>query len=151
MARRSLMTEKAYQGRHSSEEERAARKEEFKRAFVENGGMKTAACHQIGMDGKTVKDWLDKDPAFRKWYEEYDALVTEAMDREVEKRAMDPLDKMSTWVLWKAVTRRKGSKYYESKRPPHLVFQLVEEQVPLPSGEALMLPEGSVEAEYEAV
>jgi hypothetical protein len=145
------MTRRPYQGRHVTEEQRAARKEQFKQEFEANGGMKTAACRTIGMDHKTVNLWLQQDPEFRKWYEEYDALTTEAMDREVERRAMDPLDKMSTWVLWKAVTRRKRSKYYESKQPPHLVFQLVEEQVPLPSGAALALQEGAVEGEYEPV
>lgn len=138
----------------------AARKEQFKLAFLEKGGMITHACRAMTppLSPHTARKWLENDPNLKAWFEEEFDVKTDDFVQEFELRALTGLtrtglpSKMSDRLLQHAVTTRQGSPYRQTKEEREWTFRFVREEKPLPPGEQHPeLPEGAVDAEYSDV
>ena len=134
----------------------AARKEQFKLAFLEKGGMITHACRAMSppLSPHTARKWLENDPDLKAWFEEEFDVKTDDFVQEFELRALTGLtrtgmpSKMSDRLLQHAVATRQGSPYrQQDKGGPQLTLRVVREDHRALPPAPLQLEEPAIEGE----
>lgn len=89
-------------------------KQQFLVVFAETGTI-THACEAVGVARKTVYNARQKDEAFGLAFADADEAVTEGLERECIRRALEGSDRLLEFIL----KARRPEKYSEQHRLVH--------------------------------